>query len=146
MVLFHRSALRARRGFTLIEVMIVVAIVGLLAAVALPSYNSYILKSRRGDAWTLLQRVQLAQERYRVGNPQYASATTLLAGVCPNSGACVGDHYQLAISGVSATGYTLTATPLSTSPQVKDTACGSIQMAQTAASGVARSPDECWKK
>jgi type IV pilus assembly protein PilE len=146
MVLLQASARRARPGFTLIELIIVVAIIGLLAAVALPSYNSYILKSRRGDAWSLLQRVQLAQERYRVANPTYASASTALSGVCPTSGACTGDHYQVAISGVSATGYTLTATPMSTSPQVKDTACASIVLSQAAASGLTRSPNACWKK
>jgi type IV pilus assembly protein PilE len=137
---------RVQRGFTLIEVMIVVAIVAILAAVALPSYNSYVLKSRRADAWTLLQNAQLAQERHRVGNTTYASAVTALAGACPSSGTCAGDHYQLAISGTSATGYSLTATPLSTSPQVKDTDCSSIALEQSAAGGLARTPTGCWKK
>lgn len=126
--------------------MIVVAIVGLLAMVALPSYNSYVRKARRADAWTLLQNAHLAQERYRVGNATYASAVTALAGACPASGACAGDHYQLAISGVSATGYTLTATPLPASPQAGDTACSSVVLAQSAAVGLARTPTGCWKK
>jgi len=141
---------RVRRGFTLIELMIVVAIVALLAAVALPSYESYVRKSRRSDAWALLQNAQLAQERWRVANPTYTATVTDLVGVCA-ADPCVSDHYTLAISGTTATAYTLTATPRSGSPQVRDTDCASISLAQVAATGVAygsshSTPGYCWNK
>lgn len=123
--------------------MIVVAIVALLAAVALPSYQSYMLKSRRADAWSLLQSGQLAQERHRLTNTTYASASTALTGLCPTSGACTSEHYQLAVSGADATSFTLTATPRTGSPQTKDTACASIVLS-LAAGVLSRTQPACW--
>lgn len=136
-----RKAGRRAAGFTLIELMIGVAIVAILAAVALPSYQSYVLTSRRADALSLLQNVQLAQEKHRLSNTTYA-------GSCPVAGvSCTSQHYSVAISNASATGYTLRATPLSSSPQSKDTACSWIELKQTAANGVekAGSSADCWR-
>jgi type IV pilus assembly protein PilE len=121
--------------------MIGVAIVAILAAVALPSYQSYVLKSRRADAMSLLQNVQFAQEKHRLSNPQYA-------GTCPVAGvSCTSQHYSVAITGANATGFTLTATPLSGSPQSKDSKCAQMVLKQTAANGVERSgtSDDCWR-
>ena len=66
-----------RQGFTLIELMIVVAVVALLAAVALPSSQSYIRKSRRADAFIALSNVQMAQERWRASHLTYGTLTDL---------------------------------------------------------------------
>lgn len=131
---------RAAAGFTLIELMIGVAIVALLAAIALPSYQAYVLKSRRADALSLLQNVQLAQEKHRLSNTTYSAN-------CPAGVSCTSQHYSVAITGADATGFTLTATPLSGSPQSNDSKCAQIVLKQTAANGVEKSgtSDECWR-
>ncbi len=59
------------RGFTLIEIMIVVAILGVIFAIAMPSYNNYVSKARRADAMTLLIQIMNAQERYYIEERSY---------------------------------------------------------------------------
>lgn len=65
---------RGKRGVTLLEVMIVVVIVGILAAVAIPAYNSYVTRARRTDAFDALLTVRAAQEMYRAERGFYAKA------------------------------------------------------------------------
>jgi type IV pilus assembly protein PilE len=154
------------RGFTLIELMIVIVVIGLLAAVAFPSYNDYVRKSRRGDGRALLQAAQLAQEKYRLNNTTYypggaASGTGLgeaeFSGVCVTSGTnCVSQsgYYRLTATTTTAdeaTGYTLTAIPVSGSPQTADTACngattGSTMTITQSGGTVSYTPDTCWGK
>lgn len=120
-----------RRGFTLIEAMITTVVIAILAALAYPSFQQSIYKSRRSDAVAGLTVIQQAQERYRANQIGYA--TTLdasglkLADVTPDK------HYSLALSDVTATGYTATARVSSTSPQASDAACASMSV--TMASG-----------
>ena len=142
---FHR-ALPSVRGFTLIELMIVVAVVAILAAVALPSYQNYVRRAKRAEARSLLQAATLAQEKYRLGQASYASATTALSPPCPTSGNCDSEngHYRLAISGATATGYTLTANAVSASQQA-DTGCTAIVYAVSGTS-VTSTPTPCWTK
>jgi type IV pilus assembly protein PilE len=75
---------RLRRGFTLIELMIVVAIVGVLAMVAYPSYIKQVQKSRRADAITALNRIAQAQERWRANQSTYSNVLTSAGLNVPN--------------------------------------------------------------
>jgi type IV pilus assembly protein PilE len=93
-------------GFTLIELMIVVAAIAILAAIAIPSYREYIQKSRRSEAVSAMGRVQLAMEKWRADNPSYANSAVPAASypTLPTS-----PYYTFTLSGQSAAGYTVTA-------------------------------------
>jgi len=131
---------RKEKGFTLIELMIVVAIIGVLAAVAYPSYNSYVLESGRADAHTAILRIQLAQENWRVSHSSYSNDKDEL-GTAEYSDE---SFYKLEIdSSVSATDYKVTAKAQTGTSQANDTGCTSIVLTVTA-SGEARTPAACW--
>lgn len=74
----------ASRGHTLPELLVVMALAGLLVAASWPSYRSYLLRAARADAVDALTRVQMAQERYRSANGWYAAQLPLL-GLAPSS-------------------------------------------------------------
>ena len=134
-------------GFTLIELMITVAIVAILSAVALPSYQSYVRKGKRADARALLQSASIAQEKHRLNNTTYAGATTNLSPPCPASGACPSEqaNYVLATpTSVTGSTYTLTANASSAS-QLADTDCTAIVYAVSGTT-VTYTPTACWGK
>lgn len=105
-------------GFTLIELMIAVAIVAIIVAVALPSYRSSIQKGKRAEAMAAFSSVQQAQERWRSNNPTY---TTVLA----NLGLASTDLYEISLaaptSGTLNTGYVVVADARGS--QAGDSAC-----------------------
>lgn len=114
-------------GFTLIELMITIVIVGILAAVAYPAFTSHVQRSRRADATALLSAVTQAQERYRTNRVEYASTLTAL----DLTASSITNHYTVTLTGVGspasfAAGYVATATVASTSPQVRDSKCASL--------------------
>ncbi|WP_414828007.1 type IV pilin protein [Alteromonas sp. H39] len=117
-------------GWTLVELMITVAIVGIIGAIAVPSYMEHIRESRRTDARTELMQLKMEQEAYRLENNSYASAAQL--GVAPT------EFYTFSVSNVSATTYTLVAT--AKGAQLKDTACTTINLDQS----MNKTPTECW--
>jgi type IV pilus assembly protein PilE len=121
----------AECGFTLIELMIVVAVMAVIAMVAVPSYQDTVRKSRRADAMTGLTRLQQLQERFRGQSPVYASAVASM----PTAQAQSPDgHYDLTVDSSSAIGYTMTATAKASSPQFADTKCRSIIVKMTTGS------------
>lgn len=112
-------------GFTLVELMIVVTVIGILAAVAIPSYSNYVKKSRRTDALDALSKASVLQEKYRVNNTTYGTA--LQAGI---SGTSPQGFYAITVTANTATTYTIQAAALSSSPQNSDTGCVTITLNQ----------------
>ena len=106
----RKKAIRGKEGVTLIEVMVVVAIVGMLAAIAIPAYNNYVTRSRRSDAFTALETVRAAQEMYRAEKGFYASSFVgnVLAGCSTNM---AGENYAISVNRPTTTTFTSTATP-----------------------------------
>lgn len=144
-----------RTGFTLIELMIVVAIVALLATVAYPSYMDQIRKGRRSDAIQGLAQVQQAQERWRSINVTYATNAQLSTAWPDGLGVAVrtaGDYYDLAIgTNPAPTGsrYVVTATAVATTSQHSDragaVACNVLTV--TVDNGTAtNTPTACWSR
>jgi len=134
-----------QRGFTLIEVMIVVAIIGILAAIAYPSYVSYITRSNRSAAQGYLLEVSNLQQRYLLDARAYAPDMGTLQATPPSN---VSSNYRITTARSASTtppGFTVTATPTG-SQLSRDTACGTLTVDETGAktatgsSGVAG----CW--
>jgi len=113
------------KGFTLIELMLVVAILGIIAAVAIPSYLGSIQKSRRTDATETLMRLAVAQENFYMQNSRYALDIT---GLNNGSGDSTQGYYDITASGCTdsdsiKTCFILRATAKSASVQADDKDC-----------------------
>jgi type IV pilus assembly protein PilE len=130
------------RGITLIELIVVIAIVGVLASIAIPSYRQYLLRSHRSEAKSALLNLAAAQEKFYLQNNTYTTALT----TAPPAGlgltaTTVNGHYTVAIAaGANAAGFTATAT--AAGGQAQDTHCASFTITQ-AGTRTATSAD-CW--
>jgi type IV pilus assembly protein PilE len=119
-----RSAHARARGFTLIELMVVVVIVSILMAIALPGYSLYLKKSRRGDAEATLMDIAQREQQYLNDARAYAPDPVTLngggAGLVPTD---VSTFYNVTINapaGATPPTFVVTATPIATSPQAGD--------------------------
>jgi type IV pilus assembly protein PilE len=111
-------------GFTLIEMMITVAIVGILAAIAYPSYTAQVQKSRRADAQVALMEIMQRQESYFLRTRSYTSDLTDLGyAVDANGKATSNDRHYLLSATATASTFSITAEPVSGQPQAQDAAC-----------------------
>jgi type IV pilus assembly protein PilE len=145
------------KGFTLIELMIAVAIVAILASVAVPSYTGYIARAKRADARTQLVQVAQFMQRFYTANDQYqydrsavAVSTRIPSALAqsPSDGTAL---YTLAVV-ADATTYTLTMAPVASLSMASDE-CGSFTLTSTGIRGVmvggtagsSTLRDKCWK-
>jgi len=136
----HRSPSdAATRGFSLIELLIVVAIIGIVSAIAYPSYSEYVKKTRRSDAQLALLSAVQAMERCKSTRYSYVGCT--IPASSPEG------HYELAISDRTGSAFTLTATATSDSPQAGDTGCTALTIDETSARGPTETDGSipCWK-
>lgn len=100
--------MKTQKGFTLIELIIVVAIIGILASVAMPAYNDYIIRGKLTEATSGLSDARVKMEQSFQDNRTYNNAgdgTTCPAGIPASS-----TNFTYSCSGLSATAYTITAT------------------------------------
>lgn len=163
MISHHGQARHTTAGFTLVELLIVVTIVGLLAAVALPSYRNHILRTNRTVAKTALVDLAARQESFYVDRKTYSSSLTelgLQAYVSRDSSSSASQSsqsvYRISIAAlnnascpasgtVTAAGYSLMATPVGS--QVADSGCGTLCLTSTGIKlSSAGTAANCWSR
>ena len=129
-----------RKGFTLVELMIVIAVVAILVALAIPSYTQYIRKANRGEAQQLLMNWANNQEIWRAAHTEYAIADSdpLIGFEAPTH-----DKYAFDVANTSATTFTLTATPNGDQAKDKDRGqdCDPLTLDQSNTKGPQYDPD-----
>jgi type IV pilus assembly protein PilE len=147
-----------QRGFTTVELLIAVVIIGLLSALAYPSFLGAIRKSRRSDAVAALTSVQQAQERWRNNKAAYADnakLTTAPPDGLGQSAVSSSGYYDIAISGDGASAYTLTATAKTGKSQAADEGCqvmsvslagGNLSYSSAASGPAATDASGCWAR
>lgn len=140
------KSIKKNRGFSLIELMAVVVVIGLLSVIAIPSYQKYVQRSQRAGAKSTLLEAAQFMERYRSSNFKYVDASgnapALPGGlqVSPNQGT---KRYDIALSAVNATSFTLTATPSGWA----DSLCGNLTLTNLGVKGQSVGDTAtCWNR
>ena len=140
------------KGFSLVEILVVVIVAGILLGVAIPSYQGYILRNDRTDATVALTNIAGSQERFYLQNGTYASNVQLAALGFPTSHTERG-YYRLSIVphiGGLSVGYTAKASAVRTEKQAADSNCATFsidEMGQRGANGSSNKAliEECWR-
>ena len=137
---------RGQRGFTLIEVMITVAVLAILAAIAMPSYNEQVRKTRRADAKVALQQTAQRLERCFAEN-QTSVYDAVSAPSCPQNFTSSDGYYTVSIVAAAAT-YSISAQPTSKGGQDRDLYCSLFILtgagSKTSKDKLGAPSDQCW--
>jgi type IV pilus assembly protein PilE len=137
-----RTRLRRQAGLTLIELMIVIVVIGILAAVAIPSYREYILRSHRNAAQAFLQDVASRQAQYLLDARAYATSISALGLTTPNDLATRYTFSPTATNTASGVAFTVQAIPIG--PQAGER-CGTLSIDSAGAkAATGSSPVGCW--
>ncbi len=146
---------REAAGVTAIELVIVLAIVGILVGLAVPAWRDHVLRADRGEARAALLSLATAEEKFYLQCNEYTSALDAAAATACSPGnlrfpaASERGYYTLAVTSADASGWTATATAVSTRPQYQDTRCRTFQLTSTGAktarsSANSANDSECW--
>ena len=126
-------------GFTLIEVMIVVVVIGILASIAWPSYQNYVKQTRRADAQAALMELAHHMERYYTNNGKYTDASLPFSQSPKNGGASA---YTLSLAETTASAYRLQAVPVNS---MNGDECGTLTLDSLGRKGSGGTLSMCWK-
>ena len=136
-------------GFSLVEVIVVLVILGVLSAIAIPSYSRYLVDSRRIDAKTSLADLAARLEQHYTETNDYSSATIATGDAVTDimdTASTSEGHYTLSISAATAGTYTIKATRVSDGLQSGDGTCGDFTLNSIGVQGITGSgaADDCW--
>jgi type IV pilus assembly protein PilE len=130
---------RKHSGFSLIELLIAVVIVGILASVALPAYQKYVLRGNRAEAQAFMMDIASRQGQYLIDNRAYASTISALSLTTPST---ISAKYTITLNAPDANppAFTVTAAPVGN--QINDT-CGTLTL-NNAGAKTASGTGSCW--
>ena len=148
------KTVKPQRGVTMLELLMVVAIIAMISAFAYPSYTQYVVNTKRTAATSILLQVADRQQQFFMDNKSYTADLTNLGFA--NNPLIIGDDgrvltagdaesvYSVALTNVTPTTYTATATPLN-GQATRDTKCGSMTLDQAGAKGHSGPGQDCWR-
>ena len=128
------GAIRRQRGVTLMELMVTLVVIALLASIALPTYNTFVERSRRSEAREALADLAARQEQFFLDNKTYATSV----GNLGRDTTTANGYFALSVPTATVTVYILRATAQGV--QTKDTDCATM----TLTSLNAKTPTDCW--
>ena len=146
--------MKKNRGFTLLELMVVVIVVAILAALAIPSYIKQTRKARRNAAESSLQQIAVLEERYRADNSSYLAPTSTATWAQLGMSDPSGTYFTYTVTASAASGVTpalYSVTAAAKGDQAKDTGCTSLAYTQTYDTtnnivNTSTTPSTCWNK